>query len=96
MLLVNQRPRKYTRTLASVSRLVSYQRVWREHKILHILNVRKVRSVMGCELRRQLSEPGSGCCSAASMMSSASLGPYARGTEEVAQLITSRPNVCLE
>ena len=24
-------------------------------------NARKVKSVMGCELRRQLSEPGAGC-----------------------------------
>lgn len=29
---------------------------------LHDRKARKVRRVMGCELRRQLSEPGAGAC----------------------------------
>lgn len=33
--------------------------LWKDQ---HILNPKKVNSVMGCELSRQLSEPGICCC----------------------------------
>lgn len=38
------------------------ERVQVAHADLHDRKARKVRSVMGCELRRQLSEPGAGDC----------------------------------
>lgn len=39
----------------------------REFGNIHILKVRNVKSVMGCELSRQLNDPGNGCCCSTSI-----------------------------
>lgn len=61
MLLMTQSPRKYTKTLAVIRLAIHHAMTVQRMIDAHILNPRKVSSVMGCELSRQLREPGVAC-----------------------------------